>query len=108
MGHQFKTRPFDSIIIMEGIFKSSEKPGVEKKNKLVKDIFILRSRRLASPALLPLRFSSFHGSYEYGISAPLQSRKDIDKIEPFRRHTEPPIISLTQRTQNDEEKKKMK
>jgi len=28
-------------------------------------------------------FSSFHGSYEYGMRAPLQSKKDMVKIQPF-------------------------
>lgn len=46
---------------------------------------ILRSFRAASE----LRLSSFHGSYEYGIKAPLQSRNDIERIEPFERNTEP-------------------
>lgn len=41
--------------------------------------------------LPPPRLSSFHASYEYGIRAPLQSRNDIDKIEPFRRNIGPPI-----------------
>jgi hypothetical protein len=35
--------------------------------------------------------SSFHGSYEYGMSAPLQSKNDIHKIEPFSRKMGPPF-----------------
>lgn len=69
------------------------------KRKATKSyIILLRSLRLGSPTTLPLRFSSFHGSYEYGISAPLQSKNDIDKMEPFRRNTEPPVKMIAPNT----------
>lgn len=53
---------------------------------MVEKYGLLRSRRQLSLG----RLSSFHGSYEYGIKAPLQSKNDIDKIEPFKRNNGPP------------------
>lgn len=39
--------------------------------------------------------SFFQDSNEYGISDPLQSRKDIDKIEPFNLNMVPPTNETT-------------
>lgn len=58
---------------------------------------ILRSLRLESaPLLLP---PSFHASYEYGMRAPLQSKNDIDRIEPFKRNTGPPVHKYARQKQ---------